>query len=272
MSLCYERYNKKDAEKVVISGNYTKICQKAFARHYEIKEVVIPDSVETIEDYAFGDCIYLCRVKLPENLTSIGKYAFAGCVNLEYISLPKSLSEIKHSAFSHCFFLKKISLYDNINYIDKNAFNLCHSIKEIILKGRNTQVIFRCPPKIENTSFASLVFNFTSADENEKYNMIGKMYFSVYKIPFIIFYALNYENNKSLSYLKRNIHDIVKYLIDTDDSENLTNILKYIKKDTIDIFISYAIDNKKYEQQIILANYKNHNFGFDNSFDINLLE
>lgn len=272
MSLLYERYDKKDAEKVVISGDYTKICKNAFARHHEIKEVVIPDSVETIEDYAFVECISLRRVKLPKNLTSIGKYAFAGCEKLEYISLPKSLSEIKNSTFSCCLFLKKISLYDDINYIDKRAFDLCHSVEEITLTGRNTQVIFRCPPKIDNISFASLVFNFISADENEKYNMIGKMYFSVYKIPFIIFYALNYESNKSLSYLKRNIHDAVKYLIDNNDSENLTNILKYIKKENIDIFIAYAIDNKKYEQQIILANYKNKKFGFDSSFDISLLE
>ncbi|MDE7365129.1 MAG: leucine-rich repeat domain-containing protein, partial [Ruminococcus sp.] len=230
MSLCYERYNKKDAEKVVISGNYTEIGRKAFARHHEIKEVVIPDSVEIIDDYAFVECISLCRIKLPKNLKSIGEYTFAACEKLEYISLPESLFQIRNSAFSCCLFLKKISLYDNIN-IGNGAFELCHSIEEITLKGRNTQVIFRCPPKIDNISFALLVFNFISADENEKYNMIGKMYFSVYKIPFIIFYALNYENNKSLSYLKRNIHDIVKYLIDTDDSENLTNILKYIRKD-----------------------------------------
>lgn len=273
MSLCYERYNKRDAEKVVISGDYTKIGRNAFARHEELKEVVLPDSVETIEDYAFSGCTSLCIIKMPENLTSIGKYAFADCKNLEYLSLPKELKQIKRYAFTTCPLLKKVSLYDNIEYIDDYAFYMCSSLEAITLIGTNTQITFRHPSSDHAfRMFLRLILIFITADEKGKHEMIEKMYFSVYKIPFVIFYAMNYENSKSISYLKRNIHDAVKYLIDNNDSENLTNILKYIKKDNIDTFISYTIENKKYEQQIILVNYKNRKFGFDSPLDISFLE
>ena len=46
-----------------------------------LTSVTIPDSVTSIDDYAFYDCTGLTRVTIPESVTHIG-YSFYGCSSL----------------------------------------------------------------------------------------------------------------------------------------------------------------------------------------------
>lgn len=44
---------------------------------------VIPDSVTTIEEWAFEHCTGLTSVIIPDSVTEIGDYAFDGCSGLD---------------------------------------------------------------------------------------------------------------------------------------------------------------------------------------------
>lgn len=50
-----------------------------------LKEVVIPDSVNNIGEAAFMDCISLKNVTIPDSVNNIGEVAFMGCVGLQYM-------------------------------------------------------------------------------------------------------------------------------------------------------------------------------------------
>ena len=54
----------------------------------KISSVVIPDSIETIEGFAFSDCSLLKKIELPKNLKSIGYHAFSNCNSLTSIKIP----------------------------------------------------------------------------------------------------------------------------------------------------------------------------------------
>ena len=43
---------------------------------------MIPDSVGTIDYYAFSDCVGLESITIPDSITSIGEAVLAGCSNL----------------------------------------------------------------------------------------------------------------------------------------------------------------------------------------------
>ena len=45
----------------------------------QLTTIQIPDSVLSIQDYAFGNCISLETIHIPVSVTSIGVYAFNGC-------------------------------------------------------------------------------------------------------------------------------------------------------------------------------------------------
>ena len=50
-----------------------------YAEESGVKEVVIPDSVTAIGDYAFTWCSSLTSIVIPDSVTAIGDYAFVWC-------------------------------------------------------------------------------------------------------------------------------------------------------------------------------------------------
>ena len=63
-------------------GSFTIIGAYAFYKNTAITELVIPEGVETIGDYAFSGSV-IKTVTFPKSLTRIGIYAFSSCYDLE---------------------------------------------------------------------------------------------------------------------------------------------------------------------------------------------
>ena len=64
--------------------------------------VVIPDSVTNIGDYAFDKCDSLTSITILDSVTSIGKEAFYYCENLDSVTIPDSVTGIGYRAFLGC--------------------------------------------------------------------------------------------------------------------------------------------------------------------------
>lgn len=73
-----------------------------YCMEHSISQVIIPDGIESIGEYAFRDCSKLSEVVLPDGLKHIEDYAFAGC-QIKSIVLPDGLEEIGYSAFYNKF-------------------------------------------------------------------------------------------------------------------------------------------------------------------------
>ena len=65
----------------------------------EITDLVIPNSVKFIKEYAFSGCSGLTSVNISNNVTSIGYGAFSGCSGLTTITIPNSVTNIENLAF-----------------------------------------------------------------------------------------------------------------------------------------------------------------------------
>lgn len=65
----------------------TIIAQDAF-KEYDMKSIVIPESVVRIEGYAFYGCKLLEKVTLPSKLEYLGGAAFGACESLVELDLP----------------------------------------------------------------------------------------------------------------------------------------------------------------------------------------
>ena len=77
-----------------------------------ITDLVIPNSVTSIGNYAFYDCSGLTSVTIPNSVTSIGSYAFSGCSGLTSVTIPNSVTSIGESAFYGCSGLKEVHISD----------------------------------------------------------------------------------------------------------------------------------------------------------------
>ena len=96
------------------------------------QKTVIPNSVTSIGDWAFCDCIGLTSIVIPNSVASIGESAFYGCTGLTSIVIPNSVTNIGEGVFGFCSALESIvvdggnAVYDsreNCNAIIETATN-----------------------------------------------------------------------------------------------------------------------------------------------------
>lgn len=64
-----------------------------------VTDLIIPDGVETIEDFAFWGAGMISSVTIPNSVKSIGKKAFSTCANLRSIFLPSTIEGLDEETF-----------------------------------------------------------------------------------------------------------------------------------------------------------------------------
>ena len=124
------------------------------------KNTVIPSSVTSVGEYAFGGCTGLTSIKIPSNVTSIGEWAFEdtslrsikipsnvtsigdgtfwGCSGLTSIEIPSSVTNIGDEAFWNCTGLTSIEIPSSVTSIGEDAFFGCMNLKNVTVKSGST--------------------------------------------------------------------------------------------------------------------------------------
>lgn len=97
-----------------------------------IESIDWEQGIRQIPDYAFSSCYKLKEVVLPDTVESIGRGAFQNCAELEKAVLPKGLQEIPNNLFLQCKKLKDIKIPDKVTKIGDQAF-FATNIKSITI-------------------------------------------------------------------------------------------------------------------------------------------
>lgn len=108
----------------------TEIAPGAFANNSNLVEVILPESLISINSNSFANCRRLSHIKFPPNLKYVGEMAFCGD-DIADIILPNSIEELAKQAFYSCKSPKnvykhlkmgKLYLPNTIKKIGKDAF------------------------------------------------------------------------------------------------------------------------------------------------------
>ena len=136
----------------------------------------MPNSLQTIGEYAFLGCTSLTNITIPNSVQAIGELAFAVCKSLNEIYIPASLTSINFGAFLGCTSLAKIDVDENnpnytsiannlyskdtktliqyaigqknkaftipqhVEKIEYNAFSFCNYLRELTLPSTMTKI------------------------------------------------------------------------------------------------------------------------------------
>ena len=137
----------------------TQIPRYTFHEKKLVGELRIPNTVMSIQDYAFNNCtgltgnlvipnsvteigneaFYNCKglngtLTLSNNLKTIGKSAFYNCLGFKgSLTLPNSVTTIGASAFERCSGFTSLKLSDALSVIPSNAFERCTSLSGILV-------------------------------------------------------------------------------------------------------------------------------------------
>ena len=142
------------------------------------QNTVIPNSIRTIESYAFGDCTGLTSLFIPNSVVWINNYAFNGCISLknlhiedgeelylgynyangegvgkslfydsplETLYLGRDLSFSYGSSYGYSPFYKKsnltsVTIGDSVTYVNSHLFSGCSAIISIEIPNSITGI------------------------------------------------------------------------------------------------------------------------------------
>lgn len=145
----------KEVEVIHIPQTVEIIKDRAFADLKTVKEVIIPEGVKEIGDFAFsmssiervvlpstvkkiGECVFFyCKnlkdVVLSDGIAHLGPNMFQECDGLVSIKVPNGIKGISSGCFLGCRCLTNIVLPENLEFIGDDAFSGCHSLQRIKL-------------------------------------------------------------------------------------------------------------------------------------------
>ncbi len=84
--------------------------------------ITLPDTVKTIDDYAFANLTTLTSVNLPERVKEIGDFAFFNCVRLDSLTLGENLQQVGDFAFFNCKNMESLTVLSEDTELGKQAF------------------------------------------------------------------------------------------------------------------------------------------------------
>lgn len=98
-------------------------------------DIVIPEQVTAIKDYAFYNCQAMSSIYIPKDVKSIGEKALYNCAGHLIIDANQPDYEYARSPFYNSQF-KKVTFGDNVETVGANFMTDCLKLKEVVL-GKN---------------------------------------------------------------------------------------------------------------------------------------
>ena len=213
---------------------------------------------------AFRSCISLGEIKIPEQITCIYESAFVDCENLRTVILPKRMKIIGMTAFAFCLKLNKIKMPETLLQLETGAFARCENLNSITIPDGVAEIFtdtfYKCP---------LLHFAFISEKvekiQPDAFSPTTILHFQIKQHLFSIeFYEYEIANAFCQPDESENAEKIILYYLRQNDTENLKHFLEcgFITDSRIDNYIQFAIENQKYECQVILMDYKHDHIGY----------
>ena len=126
-------YNNSMIQKVILPNTIEIIDDWAFGECSNLQQITIPDSVTVIDYCAFYSCTQLTSIQLPSALTTLGAHALRNLQKIVSITVPSGVTRIEEGTFWDCISLEEIIIPNSVEYIAENAFVRCLSLQEITL-------------------------------------------------------------------------------------------------------------------------------------------
>ena len=134
-------------QSVTIFPKISTINTSMFGGCKNLTHIVFPDKLIEIKSGAFSGCAF-SDITVPDTVTSLEAYAFSSCTNLKRIQCSKELTTIGERCFSDCTALDEIVIPDRVRSLGQYVFSGCKNLSKITFEGD--------APEISSYAFAQV--------------------------------------------------------------------------------------------------------------------
>ena len=125
---------------LVVESGVTVMGSRLFYGATKLKEVTIADTVTTIGEGVFRDCISLEYIEIPAGVTTLGRQQFYSCTSLKEVVIRGNITTLNEMTFAKCTKLTTVTLpasltSQSIKSGNKTAFYACSSLSNIYYGG-----------------------------------------------------------------------------------------------------------------------------------------
>ncbi len=121
----------------VLPETVISIDDFAFQRCTNLTKITFPQILKTIGEWSFAYCTNLAEIKIFSGLESIDSWSFAYCSNLTQINLPETMTVIGYGSFAHCAELKSLHIPASVENIEEYIITDCKSLATITVDKEN---------------------------------------------------------------------------------------------------------------------------------------
>ncbi len=154
-------------------SNPLRYANKLKLNGIEIKDLVIPNDITEIKNYAFYGCSGLTSVTIPNSVTTIGNGAFLDCTGLTSVTIPNSVTEISSNAFYGCSGLTSVTIPNSVTSIGSNAFSGCSGLTSVTIPNSVTEISSYAFSGCSGLTSVTIPNSVTSIDDRAFYKCTG---------------------------------------------------------------------------------------------------
>ena len=118
------------------NSNPLNSADTLYVKNELVTDLIIPDGVNYIGNYAFSGCNGIESVTIADSVTSIGNSAFENCYNLKSVKTGDGVRSIKKHSFDGCTNLQSIEMGNGVKSIGQYVFFGCKRLISVVFKNK----------------------------------------------------------------------------------------------------------------------------------------
>lgn len=126
------------------------IGKAAFRTNKKMRNIILPDSLIYIDEYAFDQCKGLTSISFPNSIKYMGHGSFFHCEKLRKIVLPNSLVSLGKHVFGWNYNLREIVIPSSIKTFNIWNFYFCEKLQKILSCGVNPPLLVDTKTSIDH--------------------------------------------------------------------------------------------------------------------------
>ena len=238
----------------VIEDGTKLIAANAFSDCESVEGIVIPNSVEYINEFAFYFCTMLEAIQLSNNLIKIEDGVFADCQNLKSVTIPDGVTSIGEDAFIGCTNLVWVQIPNSVTNIYNGAFDVCTSLTDVYYAGTKTEWnAITIEANNNSLTSATIHYDGDSVEPDEPSEPIEELIFIFNSTTGIITGLTTKGKEETDIIIPSQINGVNVVSIGSDAFESYTNIVSVTIENGVETIEDYAFGKCQNLKSIIIS-------------------